>query len=87
MAGRDVPRRRTFLKALLTGRWQSAHCVATCLATLAKDIVGTWGTSEFKVVTTTGPETPHVWLEHLQSTNYGPRSGSVVLRQSSVLTV
>lgn len=42
----------------------SAHCVAIGLLTLARDILGTWETSEFKVVPTTGSETPLVWLEH-----------------------
>lgn len=82
---RCAERRRTFLKALLTGRWLSAHRVATCLVILARDIVGTWGTSGFKVATTNGPEIPQVWLEHLWNTKYGPRSGSVALRRRSVL--
>lgn len=44
------------LKALLTMKWLSAHCVATSLVILARDIVGTWEMSVFQ-------EAPEEWLE------------------------
>lgn len=52
------------LKALLAKRWLSAHCVASGLVTLARDIVGTWEISVF-------PEAPEEWLEHPWNTEAG----------------
>lgn len=53
----------------------SAHCVAIGLVTLARDMLGTWEISEFKVIPTTGSETPLMWLEHPWNIEYGPWSG------------
>lgn len=67
------------MKALLTRRWLSTHCVAIGLVTIARDIVGIWGTC-FQVATTTGTEAPKEWPEHPRNTEIGPGWGWVALR-------